>query len=65
MDGFEVARRVRDRSLARPPALIALTGYGQEVDRARSLREGFLAHLVKPVDLDALAKVLGTLQKSE
>jgi CheY-like chemotaxis protein len=65
MDGFEVARRVRDRPLPHAPLLIAVTGYGQEVDRQRSLREGFRAHLVKPVDLHALATLLGTLQPSE
>jgi signal transduction histidine kinase len=65
MDGFEVARRVRDRSLAQAPLLVALTGYGQEGDRARTQREGFHAHLVKPVDLDALSKLLGALQEGE
>jgi CheY-like chemotaxis protein len=65
MDGFEVARRLRARPLARELQLIAITGYGQQVDRERTLREGFRAHLVKPVDLDALADLLGTLQQSE
>jgi CheY-like chemotaxis protein len=61
IDGFEVGRRIRDRPLRRQPFLIAVTGYGQRVDRERSSREGFHAHLVKPVDLDALTKLLGTL----
>ncbi len=52
MDGYELARRLRARhdSLR----LIALTGYGQERDRARAVEAGFEAHLVKPVELPEL-----------
>ena len=54
MDGFELAARfAQDRRLRRT-RLIALTGYGQDRDRARSSAAGFAAHLVKPVDLDRL-----------
>jgi PAS domain S-box-containing protein len=65
LDGFEVARRVRERMLRREPFLIAVTGYGQEADRERSTREGFRAHLVKPVDLDALTNLLTMLPQSD
>jgi CheY-like chemotaxis protein len=41
--------------------LIAVTGYGQAADRDRSRQSGFDAHLVKPVDLDALAELLEAL----
>jgi CheY-like chemotaxis protein len=41
--------------------LVALTGWGQEEDRRKSIGAGFNAHMVKPVDLDALTKLLGTL----
>jgi PAS domain S-box-containing protein len=53
MDGYELARRLRS---AHPTGLrlVAVTGYGQESDRARSREVGFDAHLVKPIDLDAL-----------
>jgi signal transduction histidine kinase len=56
LDGYEVARRMKATS----PALrvIALSGYGQLEDRQRSAAAGFDAHLVKPVDLDALKRVL-------
>ena len=54
MDGYEVARRLRQRAEARPPKLFAVTGYGQEQDRARALAAGFDDHIVKPVDLDDL-----------
>jgi CheY-like chemotaxis protein len=59
MDGYELARRLRE--LAAPPGrLIAVTGYGQESDRRRSDDAGFAAHLVKPIDLQALLDLLAT-----
>ncbi len=58
MDGYQLAARFRARPrLARIP-LIALTGYSQEEDRARSARAGFAAHLAKPVDLEALLSTI-------
>lgn len=59
MDGYELARRLRERRDA--PALLALTGYGLETDRERSAAAGFAAHLVKPVDLDRLEHTLRAL----
>ena len=59
MDGYEVARRLRHSLLRKGGKLIALTGYGQAEDRERARDAGFDAHLVKPVDLDALARLLG------
>jgi PAS domain S-box-containing protein len=58
MDGYEVARRLRATSGTRRLRLIALTGYGQDADRQRSLDAGFDYHLVKPVDLEVLEKLL-------
>jgi signal transduction histidine kinase len=58
MDGFEVARRMQAEFGARAPVLIAVTGYGQGTDRDRSRAAGFAQHLVKPVELDALAAAL-------
>jgi CheY-like chemotaxis protein len=52
MDGYELARRLRDDDLGRALTLVAVTGYGQEVDRERSTRAGFDRHLVKPVPVD-------------
>jgi signal transduction histidine kinase/CheY-like chemotaxis protein len=54
MDGCEVARRLRERPEMAKALLIAVTGYGQDEDRRRCREAGFNAHLVKPVDLDAL-----------
>ena len=49
MDGYELAKRIREK-LGATCRLVALTGYGQEHDRRRSTESGFAAHLVKPVD---------------
>ena len=58
MDGFELAERLRSgRGLDQLP-LIAITGYGQEVDRRRTAAAGFCGHLVKPVDVHALDQMI-------
>ena len=62
VDGYEVARRLRALGTGRP-YLIALTGYGQPDDIKRAREAGFDAHLLKPVDPDALAKVLSALPR--
>jgi signal transduction histidine kinase len=53
LDGVEVCRRVA-LAMSVPPFMIALTGWGMEKDRQRTLDAGFHKHLVKPVALDAL-----------
>jgi signal transduction histidine kinase/DNA-binding response OmpR family regulator len=58
MDGYEVARRLRTLPRTRGALLIALTGYGQQGDRALALESGFDEHLVKPVDPDTLARLV-------
>jgi len=60
MSGYDVARRLRPRNAA-GPLLIALTGYGQPGDRARSQEAGFDLHFVKPVDLARLETALSAL----
>jgi len=60
IDGFEVCRRVR-AAVGSAMFLVALTGYGQPEDRARASAAGFDAHLTKPMDLDALERMLVTL----
>jgi len=54
MDGYEVARRLRERLGKATPRLVAVTGYGQAGDRQRSREAGFDAHLVKPAELDTV-----------
>jgi PAS domain S-box-containing protein len=60
MDGYELAQRIRTAAPngARPPVLVALTGYGQATDRARTRQAGFAAHLVKPVDVAELLRTI-------
>ncbi|HEX7383577.1 MAG TPA: ATP-binding protein [Burkholderiaceae bacterium] len=60
MDGLEVARRLRALPGGERVRLIALTGWGQAADRARTHEAGFDEHLVKPVDIDALQALLAT-----
>jgi PAS domain S-box-containing protein len=50
LDGVEVARRLRAQAVTRHAVLVAVTGWGQEADRARTAAAGFDVHLVKPVD---------------
>jgi len=59
MDGYELAARLRAELGEATPPLIALTGYGQDSDRARAKAAGFVEHLTKPVEIDRL---LGALQ---
>jgi PAS domain S-box-containing protein len=58
MDGYEVARRLRAEPFGAHVRIIAVTGYGQESDRRRSREAGFVDHMVKPVDLAALRRIL-------
>jgi len=58
MDGYEVARRLRALPGGRDVLLLAQTGWGQDEDRRASAAAGFDAHLVKPVDTQALLRLL-------
>jgi signal transduction histidine kinase len=58
MNGYEVARRLRQEAGAEAPFLVAVTGYGQEEDRRRSREAGFDAHVVKPVAPEVVQEML-------
>ncbi|MGK3990135.1 chemotaxis protein CheB [Sorangium sp. So ce136] len=58
IDGLEFARRVREKRQHKDVYLIALTGYGQQNDREKASGAGFDEHLVKPVDLATLKRLL-------
>jgi PAS domain S-box-containing protein len=58
MDGYELARRIRQRPGGADATLIALTGWGQVEDRERSAKAGFDRHLVKPLEIEDLLRVL-------
>jgi len=61
MDGYELAQQLLARCSARPPLLVAVTGYGQRSDRERTRAAGFQAHVVKPVDFQHLTALLDRL----
>lgn len=61
MNGHEAVRRIRELNLPEPPIIIAVTGWGQDGDRAQTKLAGFDGHLVKPVDLPDLEKLLNEL----
>jgi signal transduction histidine kinase len=58
MDGNQLARELRQLPQLAAATLVAITGYGQEADRARTAAAGFDHHFVKPVDMEVLLKVL-------
>jgi CheY-like chemotaxis protein len=58
LDGYEVARQVRQQSLGRSVTLIAVTGWGQETDKARALAAGFNHHFTKPIEPEQLSELL-------
>lgn len=58
MNGYEVAQRLREDPKLRRTRLIALSGYGREEDKHRSLEAGFDSHLTKPASLGALQKAI-------
>jgi CheY-like chemotaxis protein len=60
---YVVARAIRARGSGTRPALIALTGWGQEEDRLRAQDAGFDHHLVKPAELDALQSLFASLTR--
>lgn len=58
MDGYVVAKRIRENEGGAHIRIVALTGYGQAEDRKRALENGFDFHLTKPVNLDQLLELL-------
>jgi PAS domain S-box-containing protein len=61
LNGYEACRRIRQQPWGKDLMMVALTGWGQEEDRNRSREAGFDAHLVKPVDHEALTQLLASL----
>ncbi|OWK37981.1 ATP-binding protein [Fimbriiglobus ruber] len=61
MDGYEVARRLRETTAGNRIRIAALTGYGQEEDRRRTQTAGFDHHLVKPADPTAIEKIVAEI----
>jgi CheY-like chemotaxis protein len=61
LNGYEVARKIREQPWGETMVLVALTGWGQEEDRRRSREAGFNHHLTKPVDPVALKNLMALI----
>ena len=61
VNGYEACRRIRGEPWGQNIVIIAQSGWGQEDDRRKSQEAGFTAHMVKPLDLPALAELLAGL----
>ena len=61
LNGYEACRRIRDQPWGKATVLIALTGWGQDEDKRLSQEAGFNHHMVKPVDLAHIEKLLAEL----
>ena len=61
MNGYELARAIRSDPALAGITLVALTGYGQEDDRRQALLAGFDHHLVKPVEVDHIQRLMAEL----
>ena len=61
MDGYEVARQLRAAPATAAAGLVAVTGYGRVEDERRTRDAGFDAHLVKPIDLACLERIIAQL----
>ncbi len=65
IDGYALCRRIRAARPAHPPALVALTGWGQAADKAAARAAGFDVHLTKPVDPIELERTLRLLLQAK
>ena len=61
LNGYEVAKKIRQHPELQHVVLVALTGYGQDSDRQASGQAGFTHHLVKPARFEELQKILATV----
>ena len=58
LNGYDACRRIREQPWSKGMIIVALTGWGQDEDRRRSAEAGFDHHMVKPVEVDALGKLM-------
>jgi PAS domain S-box-containing protein len=63
MDGYELARAIRAERSSDGPLLVAVTGWGQGGDKAKTKAAGFDLHLTKPIGLDGLRQVIAKLER--
>lgn len=62
MDGYALATAIRSRPEFRGTLLVALSGFGADADRQRSLQSGFDLHTLKPMEIDTLEQLLQRVQ---
>lgn len=65
VDGFEACRRIRAESWGRDLFLVALTGWGSDEDQRRTQKVGFNRHLIKPVDVGVLVKLIAEVASNK
>ena len=58
VNGYDLAKQIREHAWGKDVVLVALTGWGQEQHRRRSMESGFNHHLTKPVEFDVLQEIL-------
>lgn len=61
MDGVEVARRARESTAGKNAAIMAVTGWGQEEDKARTREAGFNGHFTKPISAEQIRSILSSM----
>lgn len=64
MNGYQVAKRLKEHNGKKRPFIIAVTGFGMETDRRQSAESGIDLHLLKPVDPEQLQRLLARFQGS-
>jgi CheY-like chemotaxis protein len=64
LNGYDVARRIREQRWGKGVVLVALTGWGQDEDKRRAEEAGFDRHFAKPLDPSALEQLLASLAKA-
>jgi CheY-like chemotaxis protein len=62
VNGYDLARQIREQPWGHDVVLVALTGWGQEQYRRRSAESGFNHHLTKPVEFDVLQRILAAAE---
>jgi len=65
MNGYEVARRLRNSDEFSGTTLVAITGYSDDDHRRQSQEAGFNDHVVKPVDIDTLKRLLACPKREQ
>jgi CheY-like chemotaxis protein len=59
MNGYDVAKRLRQDANGKDARIVAVSGYGQEEDHRQTKAGGFDNHLVKPIGYEELSSLLG------